>query len=371
MLNRELVVKELSRLSDQLFAYDAQSYDLVLKTWQTIAKDQTFKERIKSISTPWPLPSWHEPLKNVHSIDPIDAYAISSVDGSQIYPDRHQNISCFLINIGAVSLRYNLPYKPVSFSSYPYIFTGQEDELELEVSNELVNCKRQELEFQGGVKISQSFQQKERSLIIFDGSLIFWHLEAKDTVFKDTYLSKYILSLLQLHKSQTITASYISAPKSKELINLIKVQLSDFDPKQTHLYQSIERITDAALMRAVLPEFHRSIVFKNHAKVSDLYPTAVHPHFFYINVGHEVGRVEIPGWIASSPKQVDLVAQIVLDQCKKGGGYPVALAEAHEQAVVKGPDRDFFYHNLTKLGVERKRSHVISFKLLKKKGLGI
>jgi hypothetical protein len=30
---------------------------------------------------------------------------------------------------------------------------------------------------------------------------------------------------------------------------------------------------------------------------------------------------------------------VVVDQCRRGQGYPVALARAHEQAVVSGADR--------------------------------
>ena len=31
-----------------------------------------------------------------------------------------------------------------------------------------------------------------------------------------------------------------------------------------------------------------------------------------------------------------------MEQCKKGNGYPVAISEAHEQAVINGADRYLF-----------------------------
>ena len=37
---------------------------------------------------------------------------------------------------------------------------------------------------------------------------------------------------------------------------------------------------------------------------------------------------------------------IIFDQTVKGGGYPVALTEAHEQAVVREADRLYFYQML-------------------------
>jgi hypothetical protein len=34
---------------------------------------------------------------------------------------------------------------------------------------------------------------------------------------------------------------------------------------------------------------------------------------------------------------------VAYDQAQRGRGYPVALAEAHEAAVVRGADREAFY----------------------------
>ena len=95
------------------------------------------------------------------------------------------------------------------------------------------------------------------------------------------------------------------------------------------------------------------------------------PHFFYLHTGYEIARVEIPAWIASDDAAVSLVARMLLDQSIKGRGYPVVLAEAHEQAVVKGPDRDFFYQMITKLSIERKQRILLSQKSVKKRGIGI
>ncbi|PJF37882.1 MAG: hypothetical protein CUN55_19825 [Phototrophicales bacterium] len=117
--------------------------------------------------------------------------------------------------------------------------------------------------------------------------------------------------------------------------------------------------------------YTRSIVFKNRSIVSSLYPDHLHPHFFYLHVGTEIGRVELPAWIAHDENLVDTVARIIVDQCVKGQGYPVVIAEAHEQAVVKGPDRDFFYHVLQKMGMERQRRPIISRKSLRKRSMGI
>jgi len=56
-----------------------------------------------------------------------------------------------------------------------------------------------------------------------------------------------------------------------------------------------------------------------------------------------MARVEVPLWVAERDELVDLVHALVLDQCRRGHGYPVALMEAHEKAVVTTADREQFW----------------------------
>jgi hypothetical protein len=65
-------------------------------------------------------------------------------------------------------------------------------------------------------------------------------------------------------------------------------------------------------------------------------------HFFYVNVEEEIGRVEVAGWVADNPALLELTHTLVIDNARRGGGYPVVLQEAHEQAVVTGADREAF-----------------------------
>ena len=65
-------------------------------------------------------------------------------------------------------------------------------------------------------------------------------------------------------------------------------------------------------------------------------------HFFYLNVGDEVARVEAPAWVVEQPELLDTVHAVVAEQCRLGWGYPVALSEAHEQAVIRGGEREAF-----------------------------
>jgi NurA-like 5'-3' nuclease len=65
-------------------------------------------------------------------------------------------------------------------------------------------------------------------------------------------------------------------------------------------------------------------------------------HFFYLRVGNEIARVEIPQWVATDSQLCDRVHALIYDQAMRGQGYPIALARAHEQAVVKASDRRVF-----------------------------
>jgi len=64
--------------------------------------------------------------------------------------------------------------------------------------------------------------------------------------------------------------------------------------------------------------------------------------FIYLNAGAELVRLEMPAWVGADAATLDLVHAVVHDGCRRGWGYPPALAEAYEQAVIRGSDRDAF-----------------------------
>jgi NurA domain. len=177
--------------------------------------------------------------------------------------------------------------------------------------------------------------------------------------------------LFDLYRKNIPFASYISAPKSRELVNLIKLYLCNGNVSNQESYKPVEYLVDTTIASFFIVDGQRTGVFRNHSPISEEYPDVVHPYFFYLHVGTEIGRVEIPAWIAQDSNLTDQVASIIYDQAIKGRGYPVAIAEAHEQAVVKGPDRDFFYHLIAKMSLERKRKMGYSQKMVKKLGMGI
>ena len=117
--------------------------------------------------------------------------------------------------------------------------------------------------------------------------------------------------------------------------------------------------------------FTRSTIFENRSPISTQYPLHLKPHFFYYHTNLEIARIEIPAYIQQNATSVNLLMRLIADQVEKGNGYPVAIAEAHEQAVVKGPDRQFFYELLTALSVEQSRRLIPSQKSMKKRRMSV
>lgn len=370
MLNRLQLLQELERISDQLFIDMSDTCLQMRSLWTQLSNDPTFLYQVYQAYPTWQLPLWQGSLNDVFPVNPIDLYQVIGIDGSQIYPDRHHPISCFLINTGVIHIRYAPTGSTVAFSSEPSIFQGfTYDDGTYECSRAVVNCLRQEVEFQKGVLLGKQ-SYTDPHLTLLDGSLIFWHLQSGDMRMFDRFFPSYVRSLQELCEQKTPVIGYISSPKGKDLVNLIRFSLEQKGvvlPKQQNgTGADIDRMIDTALIAAFLPPFHRSTLFQYRSSLSDQYPESCRPFFFYLHTSSEIARIEIPAWVARNEQLMEEVCSIIVDQCNKGNGYPICLAEAHEQAVVKGPDRDFFYLALDQLAIKHGHTAQISTKSMRK-----
>ena len=126
MLDRVKLLIELESVAHKLFVDSTPSYHLAQDVWQSILADSTFIYKVREITNaPWPVPLWQDNLGDVITIEPITyPHVVLSVDGSQIYPDRHNVLSCCLINTGSVVLPYNCVNKHVQLFSDPTVFAG-------------------------------------------------------------------------------------------------------------------------------------------------------------------------------------------------------------------------------------------------------
>ncbi len=69
---------------------------------------------------------------------------------------------------------------------------GEQRGDDMPLSPELVNCRRQEYEFAAGVEKALAYKAQAADtplLLLFDGSLIFWHLASQENRFKRNFFA--------------------------------------------------------------------------------------------------------------------------------------------------------------------------------------
>ncbi len=368
MLNRAKILHVLAQVTPEFFKEQARERDITKEIWEFLCRTQEVQEALILQHSHYTIPVWVGSLGDVTALNSDKKpYKVFSVDGSQIYPDRHQGIDCAVINIGTALFIYATK-SSVYFDSVPTVLLREINTEEL--SPEFINSLRTEYEFRKAVTCAQEYPE---ATFLLDGSLIFWHLETKDTVIKNKFLTSYLAILDKLYELGTVHAGFISLPKSKELVNIIRrlLERTEYKEKFSCTLEEINYLCDADIAYLYLKPGERSIIFAHQSNIVDYYPDHLKPHFFYYHAGSEVVRIEIPAWIAHDAQQLNNLEAVIADQCTKGAGYPVCLAEAHEQAVIKSADRDFFYHCMQKIMIEQKQRFIISQKSNKKRIVAI
>lgn len=364
MLDRNKIITELSNNLPTFSSSYTTDLQVAKALWKQIADKQELPELLKKTKQPVPLPTWEGAAGLIQAIDQINTYDVIAIDGSQIYPDRHEGILCFVINIGTVFLRYRTDQSSVSFESIPYLLSHTGDS-EFENKQEMVNAMRTEREFMYGLDMMSKQAPDTPRLLLVDGSLVFWHLQVTESEAKQQFLSRYVKLLEQYYEKKQLFAGFISLPQSRELINIVRT----VGQQQTGQLLTLDSLVDADVAQTYLQPLQRSIIFQNHASVTQQYPEHSKPHFYYFHTGNEIARIELPAWIALNKEHLATVESIIADQCVKGFGYPVALAEAHEQAVISAADREFFYTTIQ--AMLNKNVARSSQKLMKKKRMPI
>ena len=337
---------------------------------------------------------------------PPSDFSVVAVDGSHIDVNRHLPLRCSLINIGGCRLTYGANADAELFSR-PSLRTTDAD---LYVQDPSSPSARQAVEgaLMGLVRTVEEAAAladavapaspvalagaveaggATPTLALLDGTLVLWELGGElpprgryPEYVRERLLGGGLLAALDRIRDAALrqapstssgraggvaVASYISLPNSAEVVNLLRLGLCDLDPVghcQTHCRalapgmrrcDAAQDVTDRELFSRTLAPGQRSAVFASRSPVArDEYgPHRV--HFFYVNVEEEIGRVEVPAWVALDPALLSLAHALVVDNARRGAGYPVALQEAHEQAVVTGSDREAF-RNMVERALEER-----------------
>ena len=190
------------------------------------------------------------------------------------------------------------------------------------------------------------------TIAMVDGSLIYWFLEQLPSEARDQILQPILAAWRSLQRARVPMVGYISASRSGESLNFLRLQTCPYTAPDCMSHcnnlpdkapcQVLEPLRDSALWGRLLKPGERSPLWKSSAKIQSFYEEQC-IYFCYVHVGSEVARVEVPEWVAADNALLSSALSLVLAQVTKGYGYPVALAEAHNQAVVRGGDRSRFF----------------------------
>lgn len=326
---------------------------------------EELKKKISASRTSWLVAELVEGLEKRYPAPPVPAdFTVIASDGSHIDVDRHRHCRCYLINTGAVALTYGS--KPdATLSSTPQLYADEKDLVitppgggrEQPVEGTVLGIKRSVDECRALASLAATVPPGSDCLALLDGTLILWGLEAYPDFVGDVLLHKGLLACLdeikKLNTDRRIAlASYISFPRSTDVVNTLRVAICPHDaadcdkfcpPGKERDCDGVAGVRDRDIFTELLEDGERSALFISPSKVVSKHYGDHRVYFFYLNVGDEIGRIEVPQWVAENTLLLDLTHSLVLDQCRRGHGYPVALSEAHEQAVVTGADRDNFW----------------------------
>lgn len=352
----------------------AEHLQMLSATWERWA------QRGRTAKSSWligvPL---EDPASRFELDTPPDSYAVATCDGSQIMPDRHGFVSCYVINLGKVILRYG---------SHPQARLESEPHLRWQhrpawlppqslTPEEQVTRERDLAELQTLIGLAkEAAQAGDPTVALADGSLIHWPYDLNRA--EDVEMVQGLRAALQeAQQAQIPVGGYISGSHARDVIHFLRLvdcPYSQVDCDTCSYLQARQQppcaenaeVLDTTFFAHWLRPGQRSALFASQSRVLSAYGDQAIV-FCYLHCGEEVARIEMPQWVAADTSLRDRLLTVALDQARKGRGYPIALAEAHEQAVVRAADRAAFLDQLAHLFVVEGLPVQTSVKSLRKR----
>jgi hypothetical protein len=323
------------------------------------------KKKIAASRTTWLVAELVDGLDKRYPVPPAPAeFTVIGSDGSHIDVDRHRSNRCYLINIGSAVITYG-SRPDAALSNSPHLYSDDKDLVisspeggrEQVVEGAILGVKRSVEECRHLTGLAAGLADASDCLALLDGTLILWGLEAYPEFVTGALLTDGFLACLdrmkQLNNDRRLAlASYISFPRSTDVINVLRVAVCPHDVVDSDRLcktctsrecGKVDGVRDRDVFLKLLEDGERSSMFISPSRIVKERYGEHGIYFFYLRVDDEIARIEIPHWVAENDRLLDLTHSLVFDQCRRGQGYPVTLAEAHEQAVVTGADRENFW----------------------------
>lgn len=345
MLKIDKIIPQVEKIVEEKYSENLRkisAIDFVIKKLKEIKPEDfenvTYKETLSLFGTPIEIPG-----RAIKVEKEISDYTAIAADGSEVPINEDFFFPYYIINIGFIALKYGKDHFFFADSNAKIYF--EENELyetvgdkSFLVRGELLSSKMLLEESKKLEELLKDFYTVEVPVLaLFDGTLIQWEIKETSETYKNNFVKNFQRMILIAEQLKAPLAGYISGTHSRDVMEMIRIFLEmkgeDFDK------QLLSIIKDADIFKIILRKGERSAMFRSNAPILNLYKAPI--YFFFLNVGSEVVRIEIPEFIAFDNDLLEITCALILSQSKKGGGYPVALKEAHEQAVIKSSERVF------------------------------
>lgn len=365
MLEIQKIIKDIDNLGREQAEFrnglrdELSAADEVMRV---ISSDlDTARARIDGAKTSWLTAGFDVSPETVYPLPDLPAaHAVVASDGSQIMPDKNEAALCFLLNTASITLYYGIPERPVA-ETYPHLYY-REDEIwesdyggqKVRMTEKMISARRAVSEMNTLERAVEIASKANIPVVgLWDGSLIFWSIQSEPEAYRDRLLGEYFRAFDLARSLGIPIAGYISDPGGKDFVNSMRIMLcdqvtvdcdkclhrkddSDFPCEQ------IAKLKDSSVFYKRLADGERSVMLSGSSRILQQY--GEHEiRMFYLNAGKEIVRIEVPKWVAEDTRMLNLVHAVCCDQSRKGRGYPVALSEAHEQAVIRSAERAAFY----------------------------
>ncbi len=379
-ISRQLdsMAQELADQAPARKQYLEQAQEL-LRTVDADALREKLKQR-RQVRIPWLVASPHGSLSGTHDAPPPPPdFCVVGTDASSIAPDRHGSARYYALNIG---------YAILCYGNNPRALIDSETELCFQDEDLYVFPERRDVPVEGGLLDARMEVESLRilqrlvlshptggetphsassgivepngglgdrpcldglpTIALRDGPLTLWTLQNEDEPVQEALLRGFLQTLDSLRGAEVPAAGYISFTDGRDVANSLRVwicegQINKCDhcvSDRRGLCLELAQVRDRDLF-AFLGAGQRSEPFASSSQILKQYGEH-RIDFFYLNVGGEIARVEVPQWVRSNPEWLRFVHAAIVDQCRRSPGlppYPPALQEAHEQAAITMTER--------------------------------
>ena len=233
-----------------------------------------------------------DPTRRYPPIDRPTPITVVATDGSQIYPDRHVEPHCYLLNISRIAFQYGTVERPLmeSVPRFEYrreAFDEAFDQVLGTATADVVSALRDEFELAALFDVAQKARMPGRPILaLADGTLIRWMLRRmRDYALEQKLIDRYTDTLAHFQADGIPLCSYISMPGNTEVVNLLRVHRGESDDEPDP-DASLAGVPDRWLFERILQPGERSAVFESASHIQKEYGARDRICYFYVAARH-------------------------------------------------------------------------------------